>query len=141
MSNGLCTLTLLAVAALTSACGGTSTVVDPQPPPEKTTTSTEDIPTTGPRTAEGTISYVQRLVAQGQLPHRSAVKRVWADGPIIVVATTLTSRTDAEELYEKLSTATGCDDSYLFVRGQRVVLQDGSVVTAPRPRYKTCAGT
>ena len=91
--------------------------MNPQPPPGTTTTSTAGVPITGPRTAAATIGYVQRLVARSQLPHASAVKRVWADGPIIVVATTLTNRADAEDLYEKLSTATGCDDSFLFVRG------------------------
>jgi len=56
-------------------------------------------------------------------------------------STTLTNSADAEDLYEKLSTATGCDDSFLFVRGQRVILKGGSVVTAPWPGYQTCAGT
>jgi len=141
VNGGRAALGFLALAALASACGSSRPVVNPQPPPATTTTSAAGIPTTGPRSAAATIGYVRRLVAQGQLPHASAVKRVWADGPIIVVSTTLTDRGDAEDLYEKLSTATGCDDSFLFVRGQRVILKDGSVVTAARPGYRTCAGT
>jgi hypothetical protein len=84
---------------------------------------------------------VKGLVSTGRLPHASAVRRVWADGAIIVLSTTLTDHAAAEDLYERLSTAAGCDDSYLLVKGYRVVLQDGSQVTAPRRGYQTCAGT
>jgi hypothetical protein len=59
----------------------------------------------------------------------------------LVVSTTLTDRTAGEQLYERLSTLAGCDDSFLFVNGDRVVLQDGSRITAARAGYQTCAGT
>ena len=87
------------------------------------------------------MPYVKGLVSAGRLPHASAVRRVWADGAIIVLSTTLTDHEAAEDLYERLSTAAGCDDAYLFVKGYRVVLQDGSQVTAPRSGYQNCAGT
>jgi hypothetical protein len=80
-------------------------------------------------------------VSTGRLAHAGAVRRVWADGAIIVLSTTLTDHEAAEDLYEQLSTAAGCDDSYLFVQGFRVVLQDGSRITVPRDGYQTCAGT
>lgn len=96
---------------------------------------------TGARTAAATVPYVEQLVATRQLPHASAVRRVSADGAVIVVSTTLTDHAAAEDLYEQLSRAAGCDDSYLLVRGYRVVLQDGSQVTHPRPGFQTCAGT
>ena len=75
------------------------------------------------------------------MPHASAVRRVWADGVVLVVSTALTERTAGEQLYERLSTLAGCDDSFLLVKGYRVILQDGSQITAPRHGYQTCAGT
>ena len=120
--------------------GSTATAPTTSPSP-KSTSSTVTVPRTGPRTASATVPYVERLVAQHRLPHAAAVRRVWADGAVVVLTTDLTDRTAAEDLYEQLSTAAGCDDSYLLVRGYRVELKDGSQVTSPRVGYQTCAGT
>ena len=70
-----------------------------------------------PRGAAANVSYVQTLVDGRKLPYASTVKRVRADGDIIVVSSTLMNPTNARELWEGLSLALGCDDSFLSIRG------------------------
>jgi hypothetical protein len=105
------------------------------------TTTTTTMSAGQGRTASAAISYVRQLLAQHRLPHASAVQRVWAHGQAIILSTTLTSEADGQALYDKLATATGCDDRFLFVRTRFVVLRDGLAIDAPRPGYQVCAGT
>src|SRR5258708_39513950 len=91
-------------------------------------TSAQSAPTTtpDPRGATANVAYVKRLVTENRLPHSSAVTGVSAENGEIVVSTGLTDTTTAEELWEGLKLAIGCDDSFLFVKGYFVLLRDGS---------------
>lgn len=94
-----------------------------------------------PRGAAANVRYVTSLVDGGDLPASTSVVGVRADGDEIVVTTSLTDRVVAVELWEALANVLGCDDSFLFVRGWRVVLDDGSVVDGPGPNFEYCVGT
>ena len=87
------------------------------------------------------MRYVERLVAEHKLPHAAAVTAVSAEADVIVVSTTLNDHASGEDLYEALSRAVGCDDRFLLVKGERVVLGDGTRVDSPRPGFSVCAGT
>ncbi len=104
-------------------------------------TSAQSAPTTtpDPRGATANVAYVKRLVTENRLPHSSAVTGVSAENGEIVVSTGLTDTTTAEELWEGLKLAIGCDDSFLFVKGYFVLLRDGSRVEKPRHADFNCA--
>jgi hypothetical protein len=97
--------------------------------------------TLNPRSAAANIVYVKRLVTDHGLPHSDAVTGVTAEGDQIVVSTNLADRTSAEELWEALSNAIGCDDSFLLIKGEAVVMSDGTRIDQGRPGFHHCAGT
>jgi hypothetical protein len=126
-----------------AACGSSSARVGPVSPTPSTATLKILTPGTAPnpRGATANVGYVERLVADHKLPHAAAVTAVSAEAGVIVVATTLNDHTSGEELYEALSRAVGCDDRFLLVKGERVVLRDGTGMDSPRPGFVACAGT
>jgi len=88
------------------------------------------------------VGYVRQLAAANQLPHSSAIVTVSADGPVIVVTTRLTDRPSAQALYDALARAVGCDDRFLLIKGERVVMRDGTRVDHYGPESaKPCTGT
>ena len=93
------------------------------------------------RTAAANVPYVEGLVSNGRLPHSASVRSVRADGNVMVLTTTLDDEASGHELWEALTQAIGCDDSFMRIRGRRVVLRDGSIVDTPGPGYVLCAGT
>ena len=101
-------------------------------------TPAQSAPTTtlDPRGATANVAYVKRLVTENRLPHASAVTRVRAEADEIVVSTSLTDTINAEELWEGLKLAIGCDDSFLGIKGYFVLLKDGSRRQAPPCRLQ-----
>ena len=128
---------------LLAACGSSSAHVGPIPPTPSTAGPRASTPTTArsARGATANVGFVDQLVAEHKLPHSAAVTAVSAEGDVIVVSTTLNDYASGEELYEALSRAVGCDDNFLLIKGERVVLRDGTRVDSPRPGFSTCAGT
>jgi hypothetical protein len=97
-------------------------------------------PTTGPnpRSAAANVPFVRQLVAERRLPHSTDVTKVEAVGDRIVLRTSLTDNTPAQELWEGLDNVIGCDDSYLLIRGLGVVLANGFQVRAGRTGFRPC---
>lgn len=135
------TVALVGALGIYASIGSPRTAVRVEVPPARVPPQTTPPTTLNPRGAAANVPYVRQLVAENKLPHAAAVTRVTAEGDLIVVFTTLSDRASAEDLYEQLSRRVGCDDSYLFVKGVRVVLADGARISRPRPGFVTCAGT
>ena len=93
------------------------------------------------RGAVANVSYVEGLVAGAKVPHAAAVTAVSAQSGVIVVSTTLQDHASGVELYEALARALGCDDRFLLVKGESVVLKDGTSVDSGPPDFDACAGT
>jgi hypothetical protein len=107
--------------------------------PSSTPAPSAPTTTLDPRGAIANVAYVQRLVTGNRLPHATSVTRVRAEADEIVVSTSLTDTVKAEELWEGLKLAIGCDDSFLGIKGHVVVLEDGSRVDKPRHADFNCA--
>jgi hypothetical protein len=120
--------------------------VQVSPPPTSASTSapTSASPNTpatigpDPRGAAANLHYVEQLVAERRLPHSTDVTKVEAIGDRIVLRTSLTDTTPAQELWEGLARVIDCDDSYMLIRGHAVVLGNGSQVNAGRPGFRPC---
>jgi hypothetical protein len=107
--------------------------------PSSTSAQSATTTTLDPRGATANVAYVKRLVTENRLPHASAVTRVRAETDEIVVSTSLTDTISAEELWEGLKLAIGCDDSFLGIKGYFVLLKDGARVDKPRYADFNCA--
>ena len=114
---------------------GPAVVISPPTSVPGTTSGSDPSSTRG---AAANVGYVERLVAEKRLPHASMVTKVAAVADRIVVSTTLANTTQAAELWEGLSLALGCDDSFLLIKGYSVVLADGTHVDQPRPGFQYC---
>ena len=108
------------------------------PPPTSVPPNTPPTSDPNPRRAAGNVHFVKRLVAERRLPHSTDVTKVEAVGNRIVLRTSLTDTTPAQELWEGLARVIDCDDSYLLIRGHAVVLANGLQVNAGRPGFRPC---
>ncbi|MDQ1475299.1 MAG: hypothetical protein QOE62_528 [Actinomycetota bacterium] len=128
------------VAGVARSVGHDSSSPDVQVAPPPTSASANTPPTSGPnpRSAAANAHYVEQLVAERRLPHSTDVTKVEAVGDRIVLRTSLTDTTPAQELWEGLARVIDCDDSYMLIRGHAVVLGNGSQVNAGRRGFRPC---
>ena len=127
-----------AALAVVRSTGSTATPPRIAVSPSSTKTTPKTTPKPNPRGAAGNVGYVEQLVAEQLLPHFEAVTGVTAQADEIVVSTSVRDTQSAEELWEGLSGYVDCDDSFLFVKGLRVLLEDGTAITKGRPGFKAC---